>query len=139
MTGWRAARTPPWRPGGVDWLLVLARGLVIGTVTYSCLVFLLLLRLIEAPLFAPRRPVTPWITQFVCRAALLVMGIRLVRGGQPMTGDPMCWMHALCPIRHAYVRSVLGAQHLLLTTGDVCFFYFQFLLLDCAVRVLPTT
>jgi lyso-ornithine lipid O-acyltransferase len=87
MTDWREARTAPWRPGPLGWLLVLVRGTVIGVVTYGCLVILLLVRLVEAPLFAPRRPLTPWITQFVCRTALLVIGLRLVRRGQPMTGE----------------------------------------------------
>ena len=87
MTDWRAARLPPWRPGPGGWLLILLRGTVIGIVTYGGLAVLLLVRLIEAPLFAPRRPVTPWITQFVCRTALVVMGLRLVRRGQPMTGE----------------------------------------------------
>ncbi len=87
MTDWRAARLPAWRPGPVGWLLIVLRGTVIGVVTYGCLVVLLLVRLVEAPLFAPRRPVTPWITQFVCRTALRVIGLRLVRRGQPMTGE----------------------------------------------------
>lgn len=87
MTDWREARTAPWRPGPVGWVLVLLRGMVIGVVTYGCLILLLVLRLIEAPLFAPRRPVTPWITQAVCRTALIVIGLRLVRRGQPMAGE----------------------------------------------------
>ena len=87
MTDWREARTAPWRPGPVGWVLVLLRGTVIGVVTYGCLILLLVLRLIEAPLFAPRRPVTPWITQVVCRTALIVIGLRLVRRGQPMAGE----------------------------------------------------
>ena len=87
MTGWREARVAPWRPGPAGWLLVVLRGTVIGVVTYGCLAVLLLVRLIEAPLFAPRRPVTPWITLGVCRTALLVMGLRLVRRGLPMTGE----------------------------------------------------
>lgn len=87
MTDWREARTAPWRPGPFGWVLVLLRGMVIGVVTYGCLILLLVLRLIEAPLFAPRRPVTPWITQAVCRTALIVIGLRLVRRGQPMAGE----------------------------------------------------
>lgn len=87
MTTWREARTAPWRPGPLGWLLVLLRGTVIGVVTYGGLLLLLLVRLIEAPLFAPGRPITPWITQFVCRTALIVMGLRVVRRGQPMTGE----------------------------------------------------
>ena len=87
MTDWRAARLPDWRPGWADWLRILARGTVIGIVTYGGLLLLLLVRLVEAPLFAARRPVTPWITQFVCCTVLGVIGLRLVRRGQPMAGE----------------------------------------------------
>ena len=45
MTDWREARTAPWRPGPVGWVLVLLRGMVIGVVTYGCLILLLVLRL----------------------------------------------------------------------------------------------
>jgi 1-acyl-sn-glycerol-3-phosphate acyltransferase len=87
MTDWRDARMATWRPGPGGWVLIAVRGTVIGVVTYGCLVVLLVLRLVEAPLFAPRRPLTPWITQFVCRTALIVIGLRLVRRGRAMAGE----------------------------------------------------
>lgn len=62
----------------------LVRGAVLGTVTYGCLALLLLLRLVEWPIFGLRRPVTPWITQAVCRSALAILGIRLTVEGAPM-------------------------------------------------------
>lgn len=72
------------RPGVMGWLRVVLRGGTLALVTYGCLLLLLLLRLIERPLFGLNRPWTPWITQFVCRAALLILGLRLKVSGTPM-------------------------------------------------------
>jgi 1-acyl-sn-glycerol-3-phosphate acyltransferase len=47
---------------------------------------LLLTRAVEAPMFGQARPVSPYITQAVCKAALIIMGLRLVRRGVPMKG-----------------------------------------------------
>ena len=69
-------------PGGV--LRLVLRGAVLGGVTYGCLVLLMVLRLVERPLFGLQRPVTPFVTQFVCRAAFRVLGMRLSVRGQPM-------------------------------------------------------
>ena len=49
------------------------------------LLVLLLVRLIEWPLFGQARPVTPHITKFVCRTALRLLRLPLVVHGQPMT------------------------------------------------------
>lgn len=84
---WRKARLPAWRPGLRARLRGLMRGAAIGFVTYGCLVVLLLARIPERLAFGARRPVTPWITQFVCRTVLLLMGLRLIRRGQPMQGQ----------------------------------------------------
>lgn len=84
MSDWRHADAPRPRlgPGGI--LRIVLRGGVLHIVTYGGLAFLLLLRLIEVPLFAPRRPLTPYITQGVCRIALLVFGLPLTVRGTPM-------------------------------------------------------
>jgi 1-acyl-sn-glycerol-3-phosphate acyltransferase len=87
VTGWAEAPVPPTRIGPMGWVRVIWRGTLVGGLTYGGLVVLLLARLIEAPLFAPRRPVTPWITQAVCRASLWLIGLRLVIRGQPMTTE----------------------------------------------------
>lgn len=50
------------------------------------LALLLLVRLVERPLCGLRRPVTPWITQGVCIAALRFMGLRRVVRGAVMGG-----------------------------------------------------
>jgi lyso-ornithine lipid O-acyltransferase len=53
--------------------------------TYGGLVVLLLVRLIEAPLFGQARPVTPHITRLVCRSALRILRLPLLVHGTPMT------------------------------------------------------
>lgn len=70
----------------MGWMRVVLRGLAVGGLTFGCLALLLLVRLVERPLCGQGRPVTPYITQFVCRSAFLLMGIRYHRIGQPMTG-----------------------------------------------------
>ena len=73
------------RIGLLGWALVALRGLLLALVTYGCFLLFLLLRLIEAPLFGPSRPLTPWITRFVCRAGLGIMGFGYSLQGKPMT------------------------------------------------------
>ncbi|WP_081535966.1 1-acyl-sn-glycerol-3-phosphate acyltransferase [Rhodovulum sp. P5] len=66
---------------GWVWGRVLWRGLALGVVTFGCLGLLLLVRLVERPIFGWHRPVTPFITQFVCRMAFVILGMRYsVRG-----------------------------------------------------------
>ena len=81
---WLEATMPLPRPGPMGWVRVVLRGLTLALVTYGCLLLLLLLRLVERPLFGLDRPWTPWITQFVCRAAMRILGIRLKVTGTPM-------------------------------------------------------
>lgn len=68
----------------MGWLLVLLRAMVLGTLVFGGLVILLLLRLIERPLFGLHRPMTPFITQFVCRSAFLVLGMGFSTRGELM-------------------------------------------------------
>ncbi len=72
--------------GLADWLRVVARGAVLIVLVFGGLLILLVTRLIERPLNGQSRPVTPYITQFVCRNAFRVLGIRLHVSGAPMTG-----------------------------------------------------
>ena len=65
----------PVRIGPGGWARVVLRGTVLGTLVFGCLGLLLLLRLIERPLYGLRRPWTPWITQFVCRNAFRILGM----------------------------------------------------------------
>jgi lyso-ornithine lipid O-acyltransferase len=78
---------PPVRIGPAGWLRVVARGVPLALTVFGGLAVLLALRLVERPLFGLARPVTPWITVGVCRAALAILGLRYLRKGQPMTGQ----------------------------------------------------
>lgn len=84
MTTWNGAPAPDPRPiGPGGWLRVAWRGTALGLVIVGCLALLLLVRLIERPIFGWHRPVTPFITQFVCRMAFVILGIGYyVRGRQ---------------------------------------------------------
>jgi lyso-ornithine lipid O-acyltransferase len=76
---------PDFAPiGAAGWLRVILRGSILGTLTFGCLGLLLLIRLIERPLFGLQRPITPHITQFVCRSSFRIMGLRLRIHGRPM-------------------------------------------------------
>lgn len=86
MSDWHAARPAPPAIGAGGWLRVVLRGAALGLTTYGGLLLLLLLRLIERPLFGQNRPWTPRITRTVCRLALCEMGIGLQVRGQPMSG-----------------------------------------------------
>ncbi|MBC7154859.1 MAG: 1-acyl-sn-glycerol-3-phosphate acyltransferase [Rhodobacteraceae bacterium] len=84
---WHSADQPALaRIGPAGWALVALRGLPLVVITYGGLVLLLLIRLVERPLCGEDRPVTPFITQAVCRATLILLGIRLGVRGTPMRG-----------------------------------------------------
>lgn len=73
---------PPLTPGG--WLRLLLRGAILGGITFGGLGLMLILRVIERPLFGMQRPVTPYLTQGVCRAAFVILGMGHVVRGAPM-------------------------------------------------------
>ena len=73
---WRSEDLPPpGRIGPAGWLRAVLRGGALALVTFGGLALLLLVRLAEAPLHGLHRPWTPWITQGVCRAAFLILGM----------------------------------------------------------------
>jgi len=77
------------------WVLVLVRGLLIVTVNLTGLALLLLLRIIERPLFGLQRPITPFITQSVCKISLFIMGLRyIVKGGVMQQNGAIVANHA---------------------------------------------
>ena len=86
--------TPTWhgdnaphlqtRPDIFGWLRVARRGFFLILLVIICFVLLLIIRLIEYPTFGLNRPVTPWITQFVCRNAFRVLGISFRVQGESM-------------------------------------------------------
>ncbi|MEM6275687.1 MAG: lysophospholipid acyltransferase family protein [Pseudomonadota bacterium] len=75
---------PPITASG--WVRVLRRGVPLGINTFGCLLLLLVVRLVERPLCGARRPITPWITQYVCRSAFFIMGMGYSVEGRPMAG-----------------------------------------------------
>jgi len=87
MNTWNDVETPdhgPIRPMG--WVRIVIRGLILGSVTFGCLAVLLLVRLVERPIWGAARPITPKITKFVCRTAFRVLGMRLKITGTPAEG-----------------------------------------------------
>lgn len=87
---------PTWQgdppPAGLSFgpreiLSIVLRGLPLAVLICGGLALLLLLRLVERPLFGVARPITPYITVAVCRSALKVLGIRLIVSGHPLKGQ----------------------------------------------------
>ncbi len=82
---WNSEDAPdPIRLGLGGWLLVILRGLPLAVLVFGGLIILLTLRLIERPLYGVRRPVTPFITQFVCRNAFRTLGMGYRTSGELM-------------------------------------------------------
>lgn len=82
---WHSDDAPdPIELGVVGWLLVFLRGVPLALLVFGGFFILLILRLIERPIYGVRRPFTPFITQFVCRNAFRILGI-----GFRMTGELM--------------------------------------------------
>jgi 1-acyl-sn-glycerol-3-phosphate acyltransferase len=72
----------PLTPG--DWVRVVIRAVPLAVVTFGGLAVLLLVRLVERPVFGVARPWTPWITQGVCRAAFTILRMGYAVEGQQM-------------------------------------------------------
>lgn len=66
------------------WLRVLIRGSILGVVVFGGLGLMLLLRLFERPIFGVDRPITPYITQAVCRSAFVILRLPLLVRGPRM-------------------------------------------------------
>ena len=82
---WKSEVAPdPVAINPMGWLRIVLRGLVLGTLVFGCLILLLLVRLFERPLCGLRRPVTPYITQFVCRNAFRILGMNFSTSGELM-------------------------------------------------------
>ncbi|TDE34532.1 lysophospholipid acyltransferase family protein [Antarcticimicrobium sediminis] len=84
---WESETPPdPVDIGALGWVLVVGRGTVLIALITVCLVLLLLLRLVEIPIWGQGRPITPFIVQFVCRNAFRILGIGFSSHGTPMRG-----------------------------------------------------
>ncbi len=82
---WQSEEAPVEVPiGAAGWFRATTRGAALATITFGCLAVLLLVRLVEKPVFGQRRPLTPYITQFVCRSAFVILGLRRHVHGRPM-------------------------------------------------------
>ncbi len=62
------------------------RGIPLIALIAVCLVLMMIIRLIERPLFGVKRPWTPYITQFVCRSAFWILGIGYRTEGAILSG-----------------------------------------------------
>jgi len=82
------SNTPPVYPPitFAGWLRIFVRASALIVLVFGGLAILLLVRLIERPLYRLHRPVTPHITQFVCRWSLRILGIAFCPSGTPMQG-----------------------------------------------------
>ena len=85
IADWDAPPEPAPVPiGAAGYLRAGLRGGALLTVITACLLLLLALRLVERPIWGRRRPMTPYITVFVCRTALAILGIGYTRRGERM-------------------------------------------------------
>lgn len=82
---WNGDPPPPCRIGPGGWLLVGLRGGLLVLLLVLGLVVHLLVRGLEWPFAGRNRPLSPFVTQSVCRLALRVLGLGYLRHGTPMT------------------------------------------------------
>lgn len=87
MSNWRDDW--PLRPefSWMDWVRIVLRGIAMGGLIFGGLAVLLLVRVIEAPLYRAHRPWTPFITQFVCKGVFRILRFPLTVKGRPMEHD----------------------------------------------------
>ncbi len=86
-TTWQSKDMPPGMPAGpLGWMIGAIRGALLIPLVFGGLLVLLALRLLERPVFGQARPITPWLTQFVCRASLWILGVTYRSRGSPLAG-----------------------------------------------------
>lgn len=84
---WRGdGELEPASLGPADILRVVLRMIALAVLVFGGLLVLLLVRLVEQPVYGLHRPVTPHITQFVCRWSLRIIGLAHHVTGAPMVG-----------------------------------------------------
>lgn len=82
---WRSDDLPEYPALGLGGAVrATVKVLALLTVLLFGVVTTLLLRLVEAPLHGAARPWSGWVTVAVCRAALLIVGLRVETTGKPM-------------------------------------------------------
>lgn len=77
---------PPKAVGWAGWVRAVLRAVPLIVLVFGGLIVLLAVRVVERPFCGLRRPVTPFITQCVCRCAFVILGIRYRSTGSPMQG-----------------------------------------------------
>ena len=86
MTVWDPrVRSAPVRISALGWAIAVVRGVLLAATTYGGLLLLLVVRVIERPVAGPDRPLTPFITQGICRVAIGILGIGYKVHGTPMS------------------------------------------------------
>jgi 1-acyl-sn-glycerol-3-phosphate acyltransferase len=84
---WYSPDSPTPRPLTIgDWCRVILRAIPLIILVFGGLLILLSIRLFERPLCGLKRPLTPYITQWVCRGAFVLLGISYHSIGAPMQG-----------------------------------------------------
>lgn len=84
---WHSSDSPTPGPlRAADWGRVILRAIPLIILVFGGLLVLLIIRLFERPLYGVKRPLTPYITQSVCRGAFVLLGIRFETTGHPMQG-----------------------------------------------------
>jgi 1-acyl-sn-glycerol-3-phosphate acyltransferase len=84
---WQSDDIPADMPiGWAGWVRVFCRAIPLIALVFGGLLILLTIRLFELALCGVARPVTPYITQWVCRASLVLLGVKYTSTGSPMTG-----------------------------------------------------
>ena len=63
----------PYHISLAGWLRIALRAILLIVLVSSGLLLLLAVRLLEGPIHGVQRPWTPWITQFVCRMAFVIL------------------------------------------------------------------
>ena len=82
---WTSDERPPEAEIALSaWPRVALRATTLAVLIFGGLGVHLLLRLPEYLAFGPKRPVTPWLTQAVCRGALAIMRLSVQIDGQPL-------------------------------------------------------
>ena len=75
---------PQYHISPMRWSIFLLRSIPICLIVSVGLLLTLLLRLFEYPIFNQTRPITPYITQAVCRMSLLLIGLKCQVKGRVM-------------------------------------------------------
>ena len=69
------------------WCIAIIRIVPMFFAIFGGLLIFMFMRIFEKPLFGHKRPITPFLTQVVCKLALRIMGIKHQIVGRPMTNN----------------------------------------------------